>query len=220
MKPFTLDIETIPSRLDWVHKEIKESLSPPGNMKKEETIKKWWAEQSELVYRDKLSKTALDTSLAEVVSIAWAFDDEIPKASTSENEREVLVGFWLWAETLPENTVFVTFNGNQFDWPILLHRSLIHGVLPPRFNTPYFFKNVARNSSTNFDILEHWAGWKQHTISMDKLCKLFGLPGKGGMSGADVWPAFLDGRLEDIAAYNEEDVWRTRGLYEKIKPNV
>jgi len=45
------------------------------------------------------------------------------------------------------------------------------------------------------------------------MAKLCGFPGKLGMDGSQVYPAFLDGKLEDIRRYCETDVMNTYLLY-------
>ena len=48
---------------------------------------------------------------------------------------------------------------------------------------------------------------------MDRICKILGIPGKEGMDGSQVWPAFQEGRHDEIAAYCRDDVARTRAMH-------
>ena len=48
--------------------------------------------------------------------------------------------------------------------------------------------------------------WEGHEAELAKLC---GFPGKLGMDGSQVWPAFRDGRLAEIRDYCETDVANT-----------
>jgi predicted PolB exonuclease-like 3'-5' exonuclease len=48
---------------------------------------------------------------------------------------------------------------------------------------------------------------------LDAMAKLCGFPGKLGMDGSAVYPAYLDGKLEDIRRYCETDVMNTYLLY-------
>ncbi len=48
---------------------------------------------------------------------------------------------------------------------------------------------------------------------LDELAKLCGFPGKLGMDGAQVWPAFQQGRIGEIRAYCETDVANTWLMY-------
>ena len=52
--------------------------------------------------------------------------------------------------------------------------------------------------------------------SMDRLCRLLGIPGKGDISGADVWPMVKAGKLAEVAEYCRGDVERTRALYNRM----
>ena len=44
---------------------------------------------------------------------------------------------------------------------------------------------------------------------LDELSKLCGFPGKLGMDGSQVWPAWREGRIDEIRAYCETDVANT-----------
>ena len=48
---------------------------------------------------------------------------------------------------------------------------------------------------------------------LDDVARLLGLPGKTILSGADVWPAFLDNRLDEIRRYCEQDTLLTYLIY-------
>ena len=45
------------------------------------------------------------------------------------------------------------------------------------------------------------------------MAKLCGFPGKLGMDGSAVYPAYLDGKLDDIRRYCETDVMNTYLVY-------
>jgi predicted PolB exonuclease-like 3'-5' exonuclease len=53
-------------------------------------------------------------------------------------------------------------------------------------------------------------------ISLDRLCRVLGLEGKTGMSGADVWPAVQAGKMDEIASYCRHDVAITRSVYKRL----
>jgi predicted PolB exonuclease-like 3'-5' exonuclease len=48
---------------------------------------------------------------------------------------------------------------------------------------------------------------------LDGLAKLCGFPGKMGMDGSQVWPAYQDGKIDDIRRYCETDVVNTYLMY-------
>ena len=53
-------------------------------------------------------------------------------------------------------------------------------------------------------------------ISLDRLASTLGIKGKGGMSGADVWPAYQQGKHKEIAEYCEDDVRITHDIYKRL----
>jgi predicted PolB exonuclease-like 3'-5' exonuclease len=53
-------------------------------------------------------------------------------------------------------------------------------------------------------------------ISLDRLCKVLGLPGKDDMTGADVWPYVQAGRLDEVAEYCRQDVRRVREIFQRM----
>jgi len=53
-----LDIETIPGQASWIREYLLAGLKPPGNISKQETIDKWWAEKS----HDALDQAAFSCS--------------------------------------------------------------------------------------------------------------------------------------------------------------
>ena len=50
-------------------------------------------------------------------------------------------------------------------------------------------------------------------LSFDELARLCGFPGKLGMDGSQVWPAYRDGKLAEIRDYCETDVANTWLMY-------
>ena len=49
--------------------------------------------------------------------------------------------------------------------------------------------------------------------SLEDIARLLGLPGKMGISGADVWSRFNSGKIESIRDYCETDVLNTYLVY-------
>ena len=50
-------------------------------------------------------------------------------------------------------------------------------------------------------------------LPLDEMARLCGFPGKLGMDGSQVWPAWQEGRLPEIRAYCETDATNTYLLY-------
>lgn len=66
-----------------------------------------------------------------------------------------------------------------------------------------------------FDTMVVWAG-HGNSISLDRLCRALGLPGKGYMDGSKVWAAVRDGRIADVIAYCPEGVRKVRDVHRRM----
>ncbi|MBF0414434.1 MAG: hypothetical protein HQL79_01545 [Magnetococcales bacterium] len=109
----------------------------------------------------------------------------------------------------------VGFNSLAADLRILVQRGIIHGLHLPGFarrpNKPwegvdYFVKG----GESHIDLKDHAApGWGPGTPSLHELAVLSGIPGKMETHGDEVPKLWLEGRLEDIIAYNEFDALTT-----------
>ena len=70
-----LDIETIPVQSQSARDEIKSQITPPGNIKKPESIEKWLAENADAAAAEAIGKTSFDPAQGHICTIAWAIDD-------------------------------------------------------------------------------------------------------------------------------------------------
>jgi len=73
----------------------------------------------------------------------------------------------------------------------------------------------AKHGTSVFDTMKAWTGWKGY-VSQENLCDAFGIEGKSGMSGADVWGSYQRGEYEQILDYNKNDVRIVRELYRRM----
>ena len=134
-------------------------------------------------------------------------------------EPVLLAGFFKTIERYTPK--LVSWNGSGFDLPVLHYRSLIHGVAAPRYwdlgeDDREFKVNkyIGRYHTRHVDLMDVLAKYNgRANAPLDQLAKLCGFPGKLGMDGGQVWPAFLEGKLEDIRRYCETDVMNTYLLY-------
>ena len=60
-----------------------------------------------------------------------------------------------------------------------------------------------------------WAG-VGNRVSLDKLCKALGLPGKGEIDGSKVWDYVRDGRIAEVADYCADDVRKVWAVYRRM----
>lgn len=139
----------------------------------------------------------------------WSLGDE------SESEAQIIKRFFDGLEkTQP---TLVSWNGSGFDLPVLHYRALIHGIQAPsywdqgEFNRDAKFNNyLGRFHSRHIDLMDLLAGYQARAVQpLDQVATLLGFPGKSGMDGSQVWPAFLAGDLAKIRQYCETDVLNT-----------
>lgn len=115
----------------------------------------------------------------------------------------------------------VSWNGRGFDIPVLQHRALFRGVEAStywdagHFNSSMKYNNyLSRYHHRHLDLMDQLAAMQgRANASLDGVAQLCGLPGKLGMDGSQVWPAFCRGETASIAAYCETDVVNTYLVY-------
>jgi 3'-5' exonuclease len=115
----------------------------------------------------------------------------------------------------------VSWNGGGFDLPVLHYRGLKHGVVADKYwdmgedDREYKWNNyISRYHMRHLDMMDLLALYQPRANApLDAMAKLCGLPGKLGMDGSQVYPAFLEGKLEEIRRYCETDVMNTWLLY-------
>jgi predicted PolB exonuclease-like 3'-5' exonuclease len=100
---------------------------------------------------------------------------------------------------------------SAFDLRFLFQRAVILGIEPPYF-IPFHDKAW---SERIFDTMTYFAGYGNR-ISLDKLSKALGLEGKTGITGADVYPMWKEGKIFEISEYCMKDVDLTREVYKKL----
>ena len=57
----------------------------------------------------------------------------------------------------------------------------------------------------------------KNNAPLDAMARLCGFPGKLGMDGSAVYPAYLDGKLDEIRRYCETDVMNTWLVYARFQ---
>jgi len=215
-----LDIETIPTQRQDVRDFIAKSVTHPGNIKKEETIAAWVENEKPAAVEEAVNKTGLDGAFGQVVCVSVdSMDFGNPWAVYSLDEADVL-------NVLNENlskefdasqhfsTTVVGHNVSAFDLRFLVQRYMVNGIKPHPI--------IARAAQAKqwelekvYDTMVQFAG-VGNRISLDKLCLALGLPGKGDITGADVWPMVQAGKLAEVAEYCSQDVIKTRAVFKRM----
>jgi predicted PolB exonuclease-like 3'-5' exonuclease len=138
---------------------------------------------------------------------------DLPSFVESVSEKELLEAFWGLA-ALAETVV--TFNGQNFDIPYMVARSVILGV-PARVDL------LNRNSRTHCDVCAvlTQGGRNLQPANLEVVCWALGVDSpKGEMDGARVAPAYAAGEIDKIAIYNAADVRATTAVYQRLRDLV
>lgn len=174
--------------------------------------------------REKTGSDFLPLHLQRVIAIGCLFRDDkgvrIRCIGTPDDSEAKLLGdfFRLIERYTP---TLVSWNGSGFDLPVLHYRSLVHGISAARYwdmgeeDRDFRFNNyISRYHSRHTDLMDLLALYNgRANAPLDELARLCGFPGKLGMDGSQVWPAYQEGRLGEIRAYCETDVANTWLMY-------
>lgn len=162
--------------------------------------------------------------LHRIVAIGCAFRDAQGfrvrcLGNASDDEPRLIAEFFKRVDRyVPQ---LVSWNGGGFDLPVLHYRALIHGVAASQYwdlgdeHRDFKYNNyINRYHTRHLDLMDVLAMYQPRASApLDAMARLAGLPGKLGMDGAQVWPAFQSGRIDEIRAYCETDVVNTYLLY-------
>lgn len=215
MRTVFIDIETIPTQ----HLPFQEFIRSRHLAKKSA--------------RKDADEVVLDSSksgtFGEVLSIAWAIDDEPIKCLYRANlqpfaERMLLEQFAkemrkvLTHHTIDVNKqryeakLWVGHNVKDFDLSFLRKRFFAH-----RIDSQIDFNLNKRDGV--FDTKFEWDGYKASNFTpLAEICMALNIPVKSnGLTGDKVWDAALEGRFEEIAEYNCEDVEAVRQIYKVMR---
>ena len=115
----------------------------------------------------------------------------------------------------------VSWNGGGFDLPVLHYRALVHGLSAPRYwdmgedDREFKWNNyISRYHTRHLDLMDLLALYQPRAnAGLDDMAQLAGFPGKLGMDGSQVWPAYQRGELPAIRDYCETDAVNTYLMY-------
>jgi len=214
-----VDIETIPNQSPEYRAAVRESIKPPGNIKKQDSIDAWMAENAETATDEAIAKTSFDPAAGHICCIGWAVEDSRVASFTNETidtEAENLAKFFdvIRSERGVQMVRWVGHYISGFDLRFLLNRAIVLGVeLPDRMVLP---RDIKPWGDQVFDTMIAWAGVK-NTISQDNLAKALGMSGKGDFDGSMVAEAWANGEHAKIADYCRSDVETMRAIYRRFQ---
>jgi predicted PolB exonuclease-like 3'-5' exonuclease len=220
-----LDVETLPTSDPEAIAEIAATIKPPGTLKKQESIDAWMAENKESAVKEAVHKTGFSGLYGSICCICYAFDDgEVFSVRVGDEISEKVMLESFYSHVFNNNAIdtargyvagdltIVGHNVIGFDLPFIKHRSIINKVKP----SPQFIKAFDDKWGKDVkDTMIMWSPDKERRASMDKLCKAFGIPGKGDFDGsmvAETWPV----DPEKVIEYCRDDVRRTREIYKRL----
>ena len=134
-------------------------------------------------------------------------------------EREVIQAFFDRIEQ--HKPQLVSWNGGGFDLPVLQQRGLRHGVVAGKYwdmgddDREYRYNSyISRYHLRHIDLMDLLAMYQPRgNAPLDAMARLCGFPGKLGMDGSQVYPAYLEGKTDDIRRYCETDAMNTYLLW-------
>jgi len=114
----------------------------------------------------------------------------------------------------------VSWNGRNFDLPVLIARGLIHGVAAQCFwdtgqdNKDMKWSNyINRFHDRHLDLMDVLSIYGGRGSPLDELSRLSGFPGKLGVGGSAVWDTWRKGAIGPIRDYCETDCANTYLLF-------
>ena len=166
----------------------------------------------------------LPAHLQRVVAISCALRDRESfriwsLGTPEEDERGLVQRFFDGIEKYTPQ--LVSWNGSGFDLPVLHYRAMVHGIAGCCYwdtgenNKDFKWNNyLSRFHNRHTDLMDVLAGYQNRAFApLDELSQLCGLPGKLGMDGSQVWPAWQRGEIGAIRDYCETDVANTYLLF-------
>ena len=133
------------------------------------------------------------------------------------SEEAIVRDFWERVERFSGS--LVSFNGRNFDLPVLELYALKYGCQAPRYFNQRFGHRYRYSEDGHYDLYEFIGNNGVNRIrgGFDLLSKLIGLRGKGDIDGSMVQGLWEDGRLHDIHRYCREDVIQTYFLLLRVE---
>jgi predicted PolB exonuclease-like 3'-5' exonuclease len=175
----------------------------------------------------------LKTALCRVVSIAAVARTKNPEGAslrltslphdvtdTAQTDEAAILSRFLNAvgDKKPQ---LVGFNSQRADLKILVQRALANGVQASKFaerpNKPWEGIDYWDSGSDhNVDLMGILGGYGKATPSLNEMAAVCRIPGKLGVDGQEVAPLWLEGRWDEIVAYNECDALTTYLLWLRL----
>ena len=131
------------------------------------------------------------------------------------SEEAIVRNFWQRLERFPGT--LVSFNGRNFDLPVLELQALKYGCSAPHYFNGKHRKRYAEEG--HYDLYDFLTNYGAHRLrgGFNALAKLIGLPGKTEIDGSMVQQLWEANRLADIHRYCRQDVIQTYFLFLRVE---
>ena len=212
-----IDIETIPTQnkelLDYVGRSVK----PPATIKKQETLNDWYENKYSEALSEAVNKLSFDGGFNHIITLsAWVSDDLncVFHAESVEQEGDVIQNYMDWiSKNISFKGRWIGHNIIGFDLRVIKQRCMVLGIKPfsgLRFDAKPWDDNP-------YDTMLRWNSDRQNMTSMDKLCRIFGIEGKGDMDGSQVYQAWLDNKHAEIKDYCLDDAKKSVLIFNRME---
>ena len=184
------------------------------------------AEVAEVAYQKRRAVTGNDflpPHLQRVVVISCVLrqEDEVRVFSLGEPDAAEPAAIQRFFDGLNRySPQIVSWNGRNFDLPVLIARGLIHGVTAACFwdtgqdNKDAKWANyINRFHERHLDLMDVLSMYGGRGAPLHDVARLSGFPGKLGVGGGQVWDSYREGKLASIRDYCEADCVNTYLLY-------
>jgi predicted PolB exonuclease-like 3'-5' exonuclease len=138
-------------------------------------------------------------------------------AERDYSEEGLVREFWERVEKF--RGCLVSFNGRQFDLPVLELQALRYGcVVPSYFGEDSLYRRRYQLGK-HLDLYEFITNFGAYRVrgGFDLLLRTIGLPGKGAVDGSQVQELWDTGRLAEIHGYCRRDVIQTYYLFLRVE---
>ncbi len=225
---FSFDVEWVP---DPKAAQMLYGLVDDGSPQRtHDAFRKMWAEAGA---KPEMPRPWIKTCLCRVVSICGIFREQgagggvtlklvsIPAdASDAEKCSEPHVLDMFLKGVGGRQPQLVGYNSANADVPIIVQRAIVHGLDSHGFakrpekpweGTDYF------STAGDFHVdLAKSLAWGKDTPRLHEIATVSGIPGKIDTAGDQVWDLYLQGRTDQIVAYNECDAFTTHLLWARM----
>lgn len=185
---------------------------------------------------EKAGSSFLPLPFHQVVAISAVMCDDFgafKKVSSIEgkNEKEMLENFLNFIDR--HNPKLVSFNGRNFDMPMLMIRAMKYNLSCPAYfevDNKMLNKSKWDNYRYRFsdrfhvDLMDHISEFgAARGLNLNTLCSMMSIPGKFDVSGDQVHTLYYENKIKEIQEYCESDVLNTYWLYlkyEQLKGNI